>query len=105
MGNNAILVRQRGFKWKPGANVHVGKDHTIHSAVAGYVKHEWSEIDKRTLVSVIPWEKPVRPSIPFYYNYHPEVFPEKAKDNAPPTDFEVYEKPAPQEKKPRSDVG
>ena len=91
--NNVILVRQRGFKWKPGANVNVGKDHTIHSAVAGYVKHEWSPEHKRTLVSVIPWERPIRPKIPFYYNYHPEVFPDFAKDNAPPTNFKVYEKP------------
>jgi large subunit ribosomal protein L27 len=29
---NDIIARQRGFKWKPGKNVIVGKDHTIHSA-------------------------------------------------------------------------
>ena len=30
---NEILVRQRGFKWRPGYNVHHGRDHTIHSSV------------------------------------------------------------------------
>ena len=103
--NNVILVRQRGFKWKPGANVHVGKDHTIHSAVSGYVKHEYSEIHKRTIVSVIPWERPVRPTIPFYQNFHPEIFPDLAKNNAPPTDYKVYQKPVAAEKAKRLDVG
>lgn len=26
-----ILVRQRGFKWHPGENTYVGRDHTIHA--------------------------------------------------------------------------
>ena len=29
---NDIIARQRGFKWKSGNNVFVGKDFTIHSA-------------------------------------------------------------------------
>jgi large subunit ribosomal protein L27 len=29
---NDILARQRGFKWRPGRNTYVGKDHTIHAA-------------------------------------------------------------------------
>lgn len=28
-----IIARQRGFKWKSGENVIVGKDHTIHAKV------------------------------------------------------------------------
>lgn len=28
---NDILIRQRGFKWKPGKNTSVGRDHTIHA--------------------------------------------------------------------------
>lgn len=30
---NDIIIRQRGFKWKPGKNTLVGKDHTIHSKI------------------------------------------------------------------------
>lgn len=33
-----ILVRQKGYKFRPGNNVHVGKDWTIHASVAGKVK-------------------------------------------------------------------
>jgi len=29
---NDIIARQRGFKWKSGNNVIVGKDQTIHAA-------------------------------------------------------------------------
>ena len=32
---NDILVRQRGTKWNPGFNVHMGTDHTIHASVEG----------------------------------------------------------------------
>lgn len=32
-----IIVRQRGSKWKSGANVGVGKDDTIYAKAAGYV--------------------------------------------------------------------
>ncbi len=35
---NDIIARQRGFKWKPGNNIIIGKDHTIHSACEGIVK-------------------------------------------------------------------
>ena len=30
---NDIIIRQRGFKWKPGKNTASGLDHTIHSRV------------------------------------------------------------------------
>lgn len=33
-----IIVRQRGTKWHPGANVGLGKDHTIFALVDGTVK-------------------------------------------------------------------
>ena len=38
-----ILVRQRGTKYHPGKNVHMGKDHTLHALVNGVVA-----FDKRT---------------------------------------------------------
>lgn len=35
-----IIVRQRGTKFKPGANVGLGRDHTIYSLVDGVVTFE-----------------------------------------------------------------
>ena len=32
-----ILVRQRGTKWHPGANVGIGKDHTLFALIDGQV--------------------------------------------------------------------
>ena len=32
-----IILRQRGTKWHPGANVGIGKDYTIYSLVSGNV--------------------------------------------------------------------
>ncbi|MDE0825640.1 MAG: 50S ribosomal protein L27 [Akkermansiaceae bacterium] len=32
-----IILRQRGTKWHPGANVGIGKDHTIFALVEGNV--------------------------------------------------------------------
>ena len=45
-----ILVRQRGTKVHPGANVGMGKDHTIFALTEGVVKFHTS--GKRTFVSV-----------------------------------------------------
>ncbi|UPA22143.1 50S ribosomal protein L27 [Candidatus Peribacteria bacterium] len=33
-----VLVRQKGYWYRPGNNVHVGKDWTIHASVDGKVK-------------------------------------------------------------------
>ena len=35
---NDIIARQRGFKWKTGENVVVGKDQTVHAACEGIVQ-------------------------------------------------------------------
>ncbi|GBQ08156.1 MULTISPECIES: 50S ribosomal protein L27 [Acetobacter] len=35
-----IIIRQRGTKMKPGANVGVGRDHTIFALVDGSVRFE-----------------------------------------------------------------
>lgn len=35
-----ILVRQRGTKFRPGANVGIGNDHTLYSTIDGEVKFE-----------------------------------------------------------------
>ena len=48
-----IIVRQRGTKWHPGANVGMGTDHTIFALVDGKVKFV-SKHDGRTYVTVAP---------------------------------------------------
>jgi large subunit ribosomal protein L27 len=34
-----IIYRQRGTKWFPGENCDMGRDHTIHATVKGYVRY------------------------------------------------------------------
>ena len=48
-----ILVRQRGTKWRPGANVGLGKDHTIFALVDGTVSFSRTSGD-RSVISVMP---------------------------------------------------
>jgi large subunit ribosomal protein L27 len=48
-----ILARQRGTKWHPGANVGVGKDHTLFALVGGRVEFR-TKAKGRTYVSVVP---------------------------------------------------
>ena len=48
-----ILIRQRGTRWHPGANVGMGKDHTIFALVEGQVKFQ-SIAGGRTTVNVVP---------------------------------------------------
>ena len=33
-----VIVRQKGLKFEPGANVYSGKDFTLHAAIDGRVK-------------------------------------------------------------------
>jgi len=33
-----VIIRQKGMKFEPGANVYAGKDFTIHAAIDGKVK-------------------------------------------------------------------
>jgi large subunit ribosomal protein L27 len=48
-----IIVRQRGTKWRPGAGVGLGKDHTIFAIVDGTVSFQ-TKAENRTYVSVVP---------------------------------------------------
>lgn len=43
----SILYRQRGTKVYPGANVGMGKDHTLFATVSGVVKYERLGKDKK----------------------------------------------------------
>jgi large subunit ribosomal protein L27 len=47
-----ILVRQRGTRWRPGANVGVGKDHTLFALCHGKVSYGTK--NGRTFVSIVP---------------------------------------------------
>ncbi len=61
VASGEVLVRQKGYWYRPGKNVHVGKDWTIHASVDGIVafgrkkmttfsgKRQW-----QTLVNVEP---------------------------------------------------
>ena len=47
-----IIVRQRGTKFWPGANVGLGKDHTLFATAEGAVKFV-TKRDDRTYVNVV----------------------------------------------------
>lgn len=48
-----IIIRQRGTQWHPGANVGMGKDHTLFALVAGKVEFQ-AKSNGRTFVTVAP---------------------------------------------------
>jgi large subunit ribosomal protein L27 len=50
-----IIVRQRGTRWHPGANVGLGKDHTLFALMNGKVEFRTKAKDRVT-VSVVPME-------------------------------------------------
>jgi large subunit ribosomal protein L27 len=52
LGGN-ILVRQRGTKWHAGANVGIGKDHTLFALIDGQVQFK-SKSGCRSSVSIVP---------------------------------------------------
>lgn len=50
-----IILRQRGTKWHPGANVGMGKDHTIFAITDGKVAFA-KKANGRTYVNVVPMQ-------------------------------------------------
>lgn len=48
-----IIVRQKGTKFHPGANVGIGRDFTIYSLIDGVVKFETKRLGRK-YVSVDP---------------------------------------------------
>lgn len=48
-----IIIRQRGTKWHPGANVGIGTDHTLYALLDGTVAFR-TKGDGRAYVSVVP---------------------------------------------------
>ena len=51
IGGN-IIVRQRGTKWHPGANVGIGKDHTLFALTPGKVQFI-TKANGRAFVAVV----------------------------------------------------
>lgn len=49
-----ILVRQRGTRVHPGANVGMGSDHTLYARVGGKVSYAVKGEDSKNTVSVTP---------------------------------------------------
>jgi len=50
----SIIVRQRGTQVHPGANVGIGKDHTLFAKVDGKVDFAIKGPDRRKVVSIVP---------------------------------------------------
>jgi large subunit ribosomal protein L27 len=50
-----IIIRQRGTKHYPGANVSIGKDHTLFALVDGTVEFR-KRMDDKSFVNVIPMD-------------------------------------------------
>jgi large subunit ribosomal protein L27 len=50
-----IIIRQRGTQHHPGANVGIGKDHTLFALVDGRVAFR-KGLKDRSYVSVVPFE-------------------------------------------------
>jgi len=46
----SILLRQRGSEFDPGTNVGIGRDFTLYSKIAGYVKFEGAKQNRRISV-------------------------------------------------------
>src|SRR3990167_1350883 len=88
-----IVARQRGLKWHPGQNTYLGKDHTIHSKIEGYVHFEESRRafklkKKKFIIHVLQAETSNKTQRPAPYMYHPELWPERAETNPAPFVFE-----------------
>lgn len=56
-----IIVRQRGTRIHPGANVGLGRDFTIYALTMGHVKFQPFRKGGRKKVSVIPIEAEAAP--------------------------------------------
>jgi len=51
-----IIVRQRGTKFHPGNNVYMGKDHTLHAQIEGFVNFRTKRLG-RTFVNITPLDQ------------------------------------------------
>jgi large subunit ribosomal protein L27 len=58
-----IIVRQKGTKFHPGANVGMGRDFTLFSLIEGHVKFETRGPSPRKFVSVVPNSADANPAL------------------------------------------
>jgi large subunit ribosomal protein L27 len=85
-----VLVRQRGTRFHPGANVYLSKDYTLHADIDGTVVFRRKK-DNRTYVSVVD---PHAPAL---------VIPErKSKSSAPVAETPAVEEKPKAVRKPRA---
>jgi large subunit ribosomal protein L27 len=54
-----IIIRQRGTKFHPGANVGMGRDHTLFALINGCVKFVRRGLKQRVFVIIEPLKKTV----------------------------------------------
>lgn len=50
----SIIVRQRGTQVHPGANIGIGRDHTLFAKVKGHVRFAQKGPDNNQIVSIVP---------------------------------------------------
>jgi len=57
----AVLIRQRGTKWRAGKNVRKGADDTLYAAIAGTVSFDKKKVtkfngklEKKTFINIEP---------------------------------------------------
>ena len=50
----SIILRQRGTQVHPGANVGIGRDHTLFAKVTGHVRFAQKGPDNNQIVSIVP---------------------------------------------------
>jgi large subunit ribosomal protein L27 len=85
-----ILVRQRGTRFHPGANVYLSKDYTLHADIDGTVVFRRKK-DNRTYVSILD---PNAPAL---------VMPQgKSKSSTPKAEATVVEEKPKAVKKPKA---
>jgi len=58
----SILTRQRGTPMKPGTNVGVGRDYTLHALIDGIVTMEGHRAARRVSVYPRPAVEPAEPA-------------------------------------------
>jgi large subunit ribosomal protein L27 len=49
-----IILRQRGTQVHPGANIGIGRDHTLFAKVKGHVRFAQKGPDNNQIVSIVP---------------------------------------------------
>lgn len=51
-----IILRQRGYSFKAGNNVGIGKDYTLYALKDGYVSYNTKVANKNVSIKLDPWE-------------------------------------------------